>query len=228
MLKGLTIFSMAIVSQTNWEEVASPPSEISLLRWLALSLGILAVLLISYKILFGRKHLLNPLSKWVLFFAFLVLSVIVYLINFVSAFERSKKVNFCNSCHVMNAYVSDLKSPESESLAALHYQYRWIADDQCYSCHTDYGIFGSAKTKMSGLRHIWSYYIVGYDTPIEFRGTYNNMICLHCHAPVESFQDVEEHEDDVEELIQSKESCFGAECHVSPHPKEAALGRAER
>ena len=69
----------------------------------------------------------------------------------------------------MHGYVKDLKDPDSENIAAIHYKYRWIADNQCYECHSEYGLFGTAKAKMSRIRHIWSYYVLGYETPIKLR-----------------------------------------------------------
>ncbi len=110
-------------------------------------------------------------------------------------------------------YVKDLKNPDSENIAAIHYKYRWIEDNHCYKCHTDYGLFGTAKAKMSGIRNIWSYYVVGYEIPIKIRGTYNNQICLRCHGPVEDYQDVDEQKDYLKDLELNKESCFGEDCH---------------
>ena len=122
----------------------------------------------------------------------------------------------------MNAYVADLDNPDSEHLAAQHYQNRWIADHQCYTCHSDYGLFGDMQAKMAGLRHVWFYNVGGYEMPLKIRDRYNNQRCLFCHGPVKGFQEESAHEKNMAAIASSEKSCISAACHVSPHPKEAA------
>jgi hypothetical protein len=122
----------------------------------------------------------------------------------------------------MNPYVADLQNPDSEHLASQHYQNRWIADHQCYTCHSDYGLFGDVQAKMAGLRHVWFYNVGGYEVPLKIRGTYNNQRCLFCHGPVQGFQDESAHQKNMAAITSSEKSCISAACHVSPHPKEAA------
>jgi hypothetical protein len=194
--------------------------EENLIKWLGVALCIFTILLLSYTIFFrGKTILLDVTAHWLLLFGFVILTPLAYLMSFAMGVEGSKSVEFCNSCHVMEDHVKDLKNPDSEYLAALHYKYRWIADDQCYHCHTDYGPFGGVRAKMAGLRHVW-FNIVGYELPLKIRGTYNNQICLHCHGPVRDYQELKEHKDYLRDLELSKKSCLGADCHVSTHPKE--------
>lgn len=75
------------------------------------------------------------------------------------------------------------------------------------------------------LRHIWFYYIAGYELPLNIRGTYDNQRCLFCHGPVKAYQEVPEHEKNAAAIATSGKSCVDGNCHVSPHPKSAA--RAE-
>lgn len=203
------------------QSVHSAGDGLSLVGWIVLLLSLICIFLTIRIIVQDPKKVIRPFGKWILLLIFFVLSPVIYLLNFNIAVEESKTVEFCNSCHIMNGYVNDLKNPDSELLASLHYQYRWIADDQCFSCHSDYGLFGNAKAKMAGIRHVWAYYYAGYDTPIELYGTYNNQICLVCHAPVISFQEIEEHEENAAEIISNEMSCLGADCHVGTHPEEA-------
>ena len=161
----------------------------------------------------------DPHARWILLIAFLVLSPLAYVLNFGMAIDGSKPVEFCNSCHVMNPYVQDLQNPDSELLAAQHFQHRWIADNQCYTCHSDYGLFGDAGAKLAGMRHFWSYYFVGWDEPIKIRGTYNNQRCLFCHGPVKGFREEPAHQSNADAIARSEKSCIGGNCHVSPHPK---------
>ena len=73
---------------------------------------------------------------------------------------------------------------------------------------------------MTGIKHVWAYYI-GFETPIKLYDTYNNKICLNCHAPVLAFQETAEHEENASEILSNEMSCLGADCHVGTHPEEA-------
>ncbi len=69
----------------------------------------------------------------------MVFGVIVFPLMVVSAgmllvFERAEKVTFCASCHLtMQPYVDDMRDPESESLAAIHYKNRYIPSNPLLS-----------------------------------------------------------------------------------------------
>ena len=199
---------------------AAHSSGMSLTAWIVLAICVLSITLIIRIIVQDPKKTSRPFGKLLLLVIFFVLSPIAYLLNFSVAVEDSKTVDFCNSCHIMHGYVNDLKDPDSEYLASMHYQYRWIAQDQCFTCHSDYGLFGNAKAKMTGIKHVWAYY-TGYETPIELYDTYNNEICLRCHAPVLSFQETDEHIEYASDIMNSKMSCLGLDCHIRTHPDEA-------
>ncbi len=195
--------------------------EVDLIKVAGLVLGLLTITLVAWAVSSrGRNLLEDKTARWLLLLAFVVLTPLTYVVSFATGIDSSKTVAFCNSCHVMESRVKNMKDPDSEYLAAKHYQYRWIADKQCYQCHTDYGHYGGIKAKIAGLRHVWANYIVGYDLPLKIWKTYNNQTCLYCHRPVLDYQEEPEHEDILEDLEQSKMSCLGSNCHVSSHPKE--------
>jgi hypothetical protein len=173
-----------------------------------------------------RSGPMEPAHRWMLLIGFLVLAPLAYLLNAGLAISGAKSVAFCNSCHVMHGYVQDLQNPDSEHLAAQHFQYRWINDHQCYTCHSDYGLFGDVGAKLAGLRHVWFYTVGGYEMPLKIRGTYDNQRCLFCHGPVKSYQEIPEHEKNAAAIATSATSCLGAACHVAPHPKAAARGES--
>ena len=214
---------LVLIHTTEAPEPAEPG--LGTIRAGAMALCVLALALVAYPTLLKRASPMDSTSRWLLMIGFLVLSPLAFALNFGLAIDGAKPVAFCNSCHVMNGYVEDLESPDSEHLAALHYQSRWIADHQCYTCHSDYGFFGNAEAKLAGLRHIWSYYVAGYELPLKIRGTYNNERCLFCHGPVKDYREVPEHQKNEAAIANSKRSCVDGNCHVSPHPKSAA--RAE-
>lgn len=206
-------------------------SDLELLRFIIAALSVFAIFIVIYSTFIRNRKIRKLIrdfsivsdnnSRWLLFMGIVIISPIVFLINYEKGIQDSKRNHFCQSCHVMHGYINDLEDPDSENLAAVHYQYRWIADYQCYTCHSEYGMFGTAKAKVSGIGHIWSQYFAGYETPLKIKGTYNNNICLHCHGPVVDWQDIEEHEDNMQEIKDNETSCLGADCHVRPHPKNA-------
>lgn len=126
------------------------------------------------------------------------------------------KVESCESCHVMMPMVTDLRDPQSETLAARHYRNGWIPKDQCYECHSDYGLAGDMRAKMDGYRHLVRYTTRTYEEPIEHRGYYNNQNCLKCHAGTPKFTRVPSHLTVQERLADSTLSCLN--CHGAAHP----------
>jgi cytochrome c nitrite reductase small subunit len=195
--------------------------EENIIKGMGIALCLFTILLLTYTLLSrGKAIILDVTAHWLLLFIFVILTPMAYWVSFAVGIEGSKSVNFCNSCHVMETRVEDLQDPESEHLAAMHYKYRWISDNQCYHCHSDYGLFGTLRAKQAGLRHVWSYYVVGYEFPLKIRGTYNNRICLFCHGPVLDYQELEEHVEHLKDLELNKKSCLGSDCHNSPHPQE--------
>jgi cytochrome c nitrite reductase small subunit len=189
-------------------------------------LSALAAALVAYHTVLRRHRPMDPATRWVLLIAFLVLSPLVYALNLGLAISDAKAVAFCDSCHVMKAYVEDLENPESEHLASLHYQSRWIAEHQCYTCHSDYGLFGGIEAKIAGVGHTWYNFVAGYELPLKIRGTYDNQRCLFCHGPVKGYREVSEHEKHAAAIASSAKSCVAGSCHVRPHPKAAAIAES--
>lgn len=190
----------------------------TLLRISVLALAVLAIAIVGYYTIIRGIRPTDTGTRLALMMGFVVLSPLVYFLNAGLAIQGSKPVEFCNSCHVMNRYVEDLQNPDSDRLAAQHYQFRWISDHQCYTCHSDYGLFGGVQAKLAGLRHYVKYYITGYEQPIKILGTYDNKRCLHCHGPVAAYRDVAEHKKNASAIATSEMSCLGSNCHVRPHP----------
>jgi nitrate/TMAO reductase-like tetraheme cytochrome c subunit len=212
--------SLALTQATGGPDPGEPG--LFTIRLVALVLCLVAIGLVAYNTLLQGSRPREPAGRLMLLVGFLVVSPLAYWLNFGLAMDGAKEVSFCNSCHVMNGYVADLENPDSEHLASLHYQSRWIADHQCYTCHSDYGLFGGVEAKTAGLRHVWFYYMGGYELPLKIRGTYDNQRCLFCHGPVKAFREVPEHQKNEAAIATSGKSCVDGNCHVSPHPKSAA------
>jgi hypothetical protein len=134
-------------------------------------------------------------------------------------FVGVEKVEGCNSCHIMRPMVNDMRDPSSDNLAARHYRNKWIAEDQCYHCHTDYGLSGSLEAKMEGFRHLARYTTHTYPEPVRLRGRYLNQNCLNCHRGTSLFEAVASHHTVWDELSADQMECLN--CHGLAHPSPA-------
>jgi Nitrate/TMAO reductases, membrane-bound tetraheme cytochrome c subunit len=135
-------------------------------------------------------------------------------------FEGTHEVRACNGCHVMRPMVVDLLEPGSDTLAARHTKNKWIPENQCYGCHSDYGLSGSLAAKMEGYRHLVRYTTGFYREPIIYRGHFDNANCLKCHAGTVAFESRISHRDVRQRLADSNMSCTN--CHGWAHPTRAA------
>ena len=130
------------------------------------------------------------------------------------------EVDACNRCHVMRPMVNDMMDPQSDTLAARHFKNRWIPRDQCYGCHSDYGLSGDLAAKMEGFRHLARYTTRTYREPIQYRGVFDNDNCLKCHAGMPKFEAVPWHHTVMASLVKNETSCLN--CHGLSHPTRAA------
>jgi len=156
--------------------------------------------------------------------AFLVLFVLPLLcmaIGVSSEVERSKSTSFCLSCHVMEPYGRSLRVDDPSYLAAAHFQnHRVPADQACYTCHTNYAMFGGVRAKMHGLRHVYVQYLGKLPQQIHLYEPYNNRECLHCHLGARSFEEGAVHNADPDLLPAvkaNKMSCLSSGCHDVVH-----------
>jgi len=156
--------------------------------------------------------------------AFLVLFVLPLLcmaIGVSSEVERSKSTSFCLSCHVMEPYGRSLRVDDPSYLAAAHFQnHRVPAEQACYTCHTNYAMFGGVRAKMHGLRHVYVQYLGKLPQQIHLYEPYNNRECLHCHLGARSFEEGAMHNADPDLLPAvkaNKMSCLSSGCHQVVH-----------
>jgi nitrate/TMAO reductase-like tetraheme cytochrome c subunit len=183
----------------------------------------MAVVLYS---LFRYRGRIRGTASWVLLSTgVLVIPLISALVGTVLVLERAKQVEFCASCHLaMKPYVDDLKNAPSNSLAALHYKNRYIPSNQCYECHTSYGLHGTFQAKLSGMIDTYKYYTDTYRLPIRMRNSYRNDDCLKCHAGSAKWEP--RHEDVREALLAGRTTCM--ECHAENNPAHTPVGQAAR
>ena len=146
---------------------------------------------------------------------FVLPAAAVFLANY-HTFEGVHEVRACASCHVMLPMVNDMRDPGSETLAARHYKNRWIAENQCYHCHSDYGLGGNLEAKMTGFRHLARYTTRTYHEPIKARVTFDNKNCLNCHEGTPKWVAVPVHVDSHKAFIANEIRCI--DCHGEAHP----------
>src|SRR3990167_9972213 len=195
--------------------MAEAMMEHDLLAYQAYLLAGLAFLLgIACLIAYWRKSV-NPAA-----FGFLAVLLVVFVWppTFLAMtsynLDRSKSVQFCAGCHQMDQHVANVTDPESKSLAAKHFKRYWVNKNTCYTCHTDYSLFGPVKAKMNGLVHMYYAYFTGIkEDEIEIYKPYPDHNCLQCHE-TRRFDKVEEHGERGPD-----ERCV--DCHDDVHENES-------
>src|SRR5438046_10173768 len=132
---------------------------------MTMPLALLRLLILTSVILIGAL-IWRPgitVSRGGKILAFLILfclPVLCLTMGFSNELERSKSTEFCLSCHIMEPYGKSLHVDDPSYLAAAHFQNHRVAPDQaCYTCHTNYAMFGTFKAKLGGLRHLYVHYL---------------------------------------------------------------------
>lgn len=162
-------------------------------------------------------------GKILAFLILFCLPILCATMGFSNEMERSKGTEFCLSCHIMEPYGKSLHVDDPSYLAAAHFQnHRVPAEEACYTCHTNYTMFGTFKAKMRGLRHVYVYYFTTPPAPERIRlyERYNNRECLHCHEGARSFEQGAVHNADPDllpDVKSNKRSCISSGCHEVVH-----------
>lgn len=152
------------------------------------------------------------------FLVFFLLPVGLLAAGFTLHVEHAKSTEFCLSCHEMEAYGRSLLVDDAEWVAASHFQNQRVPRDfACYTCHTDYTMFGGVKAKMRGLKHVYVHYLGDIPDQIELYTPYQNRECLHCHGESRLWAESWAHADDLEALRSGATSCMESGCHDVMH-----------
>jgi nitrate/TMAO reductase-like tetraheme cytochrome c subunit len=187
------------------------------LQGVGLVFAVLNIVLILVVWRLIRRRGVTTVSKSLLFGSILVLPIIVTFLATAHGMQESMKTEACGACHVMDGHLTDLKNPKSDSLAAVHYKNRYIQENHCYTCHSDYGMYGTVGAKLDGLGHTVHNLTGHYELPLKIRNPYPNVRCLSCHGGAANF--VAKHEQDqIANLLSGKDSCL--DCHGPAHAPE--------
>ncbi len=143
--------------------------------------------------------------------------------------EHSKERSFCLTCHVMGDHGKSLYIDDKEYLPAVHFQNNWVPQEKaCYTCHTDYTVYGDAKTKFKALRHIYIQYLGHVPDTVKLYTPYNNRECLHCHGGSRRFEAQDAHRDTdttLTAIMENRLSCMAAGCHDAVHDVKNLKGK---
>ena len=182
-----------------------------LLTLIGLSVILVAIILVRPSVTDNRG------GKILAFVAFFILPMFCGSWGAAEHYERSKQTSFCLSCHVMEPWGRSLYVDDPAHVAAAHFQnHRIPADEACYTCHTNYGMYGGLAAKRNGLHHVYAQYIGKIQQPIHLYTPYNNRECLHCHEGARSFLSPT-HLAMMDMLKSNELSCISSGCHDTVH-----------
>ncbi len=183
-----------------------------------------------------RRPALTRSTKIALLFGIGLLPIATAGNGNVAGFHATMERRFCSSCHVMTPYGDDAANPGSESLASRHSRNEAFGGESCYTCHANYGMFGTVATKLAGLRHVYEYVFHYHSMPTEeflatihIREPFPSSTCIRCHSTATpAFRRIGDHASALTELRAGAVSCAGEGCHGPAHPfsKEARRRRA--
>ncbi len=220
VIAGMGVLGLGLCAFGAQPALAAPPQEgvsfgtfFRVLGICAAAVSVIALILVQF-VFYDRFR--RTTRHWILMVLLLVFPLLSVLATMETVMEETKTVNSCQSCHVMEPFVGDMKDSSSTTLASQHFSNKWIPKQQCYQCHTTYGVHGTLAGKRDGFRH-WLLYVTGtYDMPIQYSGSYPNANCTSCHAGDPDFESVDVHSAIRTRLATDKVSCTS--CHGPPHP----------
>lgn len=193
---------------------ASDPAEYYGTRFLTTIL-VCGIALLLFSLIRYRGRTPSSAAWVLLFLAVVILPGISTLFGTILVFERGESIEFCGSCHkVMAQYVNDMRNPESNSLAAIHFKNSYIPRNQCYTCHTSFGLFGTMQAKIGGIIEVHRYYTNTFREPLKMREPYRNDDCLKCHAGSVKWSG--NHSGDKDEIFAGRKRCL--DCHSQSRP----------
>jgi nitrate/TMAO reductase-like tetraheme cytochrome c subunit len=190
----------------------------------AAACAVLSVAILLWFLL--RRPPLQHTTKLLLLLGIGVLPLGTAATGNIGGYEATKTRRFCGSCHVMTPYARDSADPLSTSLAARHARAPAFGSSNCYTCHADYGMYGTITTKIGGMRHVYEYLLNFHALTIEealprihLRGRFKNDTCMQCHStrgPL--WLEVGDHASLLARLRDGEVSCVSGGCHGPAHP----------
>jgi cytochrome c-type protein NapC len=186
-------------------------------------LVIVLAIAVALLIILKPETTANRGGKILAFLSLFIFPILAGLLGASSHIEHSKTTQFCLSCHEMKPFGKSLHIDDSEYVPAAHYQnIRVPRETTCYTCHTNYTLYGDVAAKLRGLRHVYVHYLGTIPQPKDIRlyTPYSNRECLHCHLGARTFEDGATHNEESNRLAlikSNKLSCVSSGCHELTH-----------
>jgi cytochrome c-type protein NapC len=182
---------------------------------------IVVTLVLELAVAAAPRVTVSRTGKIVAFLALFIFPILAGSLGYEHHMTRSKQTSFCLSCHLMEPYGRSLHVDDPTWIPAAHYQNgRVPRDEACYTCHTDYVMYGTIRSKLRGLHHIYAQYFEHPKPPLHLYHPYNNRECLHCHLGSRSFEQGATHNADPQimaDIKSNKMSCLSSGCHDQIH-----------
>jgi cytochrome c-type protein NapC len=162
-------------------------------------------------------------GKILAFVVLFIAPVLVVALGYSEHMQRAESTQFCLSCHVMHDFGASLYVDDPSYIPAKHFQNNLVPRDHaCYTCHTDYTMFGTVHSKLRGLRHVYVQYLGKIPAPADIKlyTPFNNRECLHCHAGMRAFEEEAKHSktpDMMKQILSNQMSCTTSKCHDTVH-----------
>jgi cytochrome c-type protein NapC len=185
-------------------------------------LALIALTIIIDLLVAVRPAIIRERSGKILAFAgLLVLPLVAVAMATGVHFEATTKTDYCLSCHVMNGHGASLLVDDPEFVPAAHFQNRRIPrDEACYTCHTEYTIYGGVASKLRGLRNAYVQYFGNPPDTLRLARAYSNRECLHCHENGRQFLEQSAHNESkgsIDSMMTNARSCIASGCHDVLH-----------
>jgi cytochrome c-type protein NapC len=162
-------------------------------------------------------------GKVLAFVSLCILPVLAVWVGVNEHLERSTSTKFCLSCHVMTDFGRSLYVDDRSYIPARHFQNNFVPREHaCFTCHTDYTLFGDYRAKWRGVHHVLVQYLGKIPKPedIKLYTPYNNRECLHCHAGARAYEEASSHHKTPDMLAlaaANRLSCTSSGCHDTVH-----------
>lgn len=186
-------------------------------------LFVVATIVLALAIAFRAQVTRAQGGKMLAFMALFIFPVLAAWTGVSEHMDRAESTRFCLSCHVMSDYGRSLYVNDPSFIPARHFQNNLIPRDHaCYTCHTDYTLFGGFDAKLRGLHHVYVEYLGTIPAPdkIKLYTPYNNRECLHCHLGARTFEEQPRHHktpDMMAKIKSNQMSCMSSNCHDVVH-----------
>ena len=133
--------------------------------------------------------------------------------------QRSQQTSSCISCHSMASHGQSLHLEDPKYIPAQHFQNHLVPPDQaCYTCHTDYTMYGPLKDRLKGLRYVYMEYVRhgAKNNPFKRQIQQPAMPALPCGMP-QTLRNISTQMPPIGDLTSNRISCLSSGCHDMIH-----------